>query len=65
MVEQRFLIGTEIVIFEQTFPIFLTVTERGAMKFPVLLGRKFLSKKFVVDPSLKNLSHDKIQIKIN
>jgi hypothetical protein len=65
IVEKRFLIATEIVIFDQTFPILLTITERGSMKYPVLLGRKFLSRKFVVDTAQKNLSYDKIQIKIN
>ncbi len=61
--EERFSISTEIKLFGQIFPIELTLTERGAMKFPVLLGRKFLSKRFVVDSSLRNLSH-KGKIKI-
>lgn len=54
--EERFSIITEIKLFGKLFPIELTLTERGAMKFPVLLGRKFLSKRFVVDSSLTNLS---------
>ncbi len=61
--EERFSISTEIKLFGQIFPIELTLTERGAMKFPVLLGRRFLSKRFVVDSSLRNLSH-KGKIKI-
>ena len=56
LLEERFSITTEIKLFNQLFPIELTLTERGAMKFPVLLGRKFLSKRFVVDSSLTNLS---------
>lgn len=63
--EKRFLIETEILLFEQTYPIKLTLTERGSMKFPVLLGRKFLSKKFVVDTSRKDLSFRKKNIKFN
>ncbi|OAD44476.1 ATP-dependent zinc protease family protein [Polaribacter atrinae] len=55
--EQRFLIETEIVIFNKTFPIHLTLSERKDMKFPILLGRKFLNKKFVIDTSKTNLSH--------
>lgn len=54
--EERFSITTEITIFEQVYPIELTLTEREEMKHPVLLGRKFLSKKFLVDTSKKNLS---------
>ena len=54
--EERFLINTAIVLFNQPFSIDLTLTERSDMKFPVLLGRKFLNGKFIIDPSLKNLS---------
>ena len=54
--EKRFMIQTEIVIFNQTFPIYLTLSERSDMKFPILLGRKFLNKKFVIDTAKKNLS---------
>ena len=55
--EMRFMIQTEIFIFNTTFPIYLTLSERKDMKFPVLLGRKFLNKKFVIDTVKKNLSH--------
>ncbi|TDO04719.1 ATP-dependent zinc protease [Sunxiuqinia elliptica] len=54
--EERYSITTQIQLFGELFPIELTLTERGTMKFPVLLGRRFLSKRFVVDSSLKNLS---------
>ena len=54
--EKRFMIATEIIIFDQIFPIHLTLSERKNMKFPVLLGRKFLNKKFVIDTAKKNLS---------
>ena len=55
--EKRFMIQTEILIFNKTFPIYLTLSERKDMKFPILLGRKFLNKKFVIDTAKKNLSH--------
>jgi hypothetical protein len=54
--EKRFLIQTNIVIFNQSFPIHLTLSERKDMTFPILLGRKFLNKKFVIDTAKKNLS---------
>ncbi|MCG1036272.1 ATP-dependent zinc protease family protein [Polaribacter sargassicola] len=54
--ENRFLIKTEIVLFNTTFPIHLTLSERKDMKFPILLGRKFLNNKFVIDTAEKNLS---------
>lgn len=55
--EERFMILTEIIIFNQSFSIHLTLSERKEMKFPVLLGRKFLNKKFVIDTTKTNLSH--------
>ncbi|NPD46972.1 RimK/LysX family protein [Lentimicrobium sp. S6] len=54
--EQRFIITTIIVIFGQEHPIELSLSERSDMKYPILLGRKFLSHRFVVDTSLKNVS---------
>jgi len=56
IVEERISIITEITLFNQKFPIELTLTERSDMKNPVLLGRKFISKKFIIDTSRKNLS---------
>lgn len=55
-VEERISIKTEIALFGSNFPIELTLTERTDMKHPVLLGRKFISKKFFIDTSRKNLS---------
>lgn len=54
--EERFAINTEVTIFDKIFPIQLTLSERSDMKYPILLGRKFLTKKFVVDASRTNLS---------
>ncbi|SDS13367.1 Uncharacterized conserved protein [Polaribacter sp. KT25b] len=55
--EKRFLIETKIIIFNKSFPIHLTLSERKDMTFPILLGRKFLNKKFVIDTAKKNLSY--------
>ncbi len=63
-IEQRFIINTIIVIFEIEYPIKLSLSERADMKFPILLGRRFLNKKFIVDPSLKNISF-KLKLKKN
>ena len=56
VVEERISIQTEIKLFNHIYSIELTLTERADMKNPVLLGRKFLSKKFLIDTSRKNLS---------
>ena len=55
--EKRFVIETNILIFGKVFPIELSLSERGEMKFPILIGRRFLMGKFIVDPSKYNLSH--------
>lgn len=65
LVEERFSIITEITIFNRKYPIELTLTERPEMKHPVLLGRKFLSGKFLINTSKKNLSFKNEIIKFN
>lgn len=62
--EQRFIVESTIVIFEEEYPVELSLSERGDMKYPVLIGRKLLNKKFIVDTSKQNLSF-KIQKKKN
>jgi hypothetical protein len=55
-IQKRFIIETTIVIYNKEYPIELSLTNRSDMKFPILLGRKFLNHKFIVNTSLKNLS---------
>lgn len=54
--QQRYAIQTSIKIFDKTYRISLSLNDRSDMRFPVLIGRKFLSGKFIVDPQLENLS---------
>ncbi|MFP4844794.1 ATP-dependent zinc protease [Winogradskyella sp. PE311] len=56
--ENRFKIKTNIVFFSKTYKINLTLSTRDDMKFPVLIGRQFLSKKFIVDVDLENQSYN-------
>ena len=60
--ESRYIIKTNITLFGKFYPIELSLSERGEMKYPVLLGRKLLRKNFIVDVSKKNLSYDGIKI---
>lgn len=55
--EKRFVIATDIKLFGKKYPIELSLSERGEMRFPILIGRKFLMGKFVVDSSRYDLSH--------
>lgn len=55
--QERFAIKTQIVIFGQPYTTSFTLTDRADMKYPVLLGRKLLRKRFIVDTSKINLSY--------
>lgn len=54
--ENRFKIKSDIVLFGKSYRINLTLSTRSDMKFPVLIGRQFLNKKFLVDVSQQGLS---------
>jgi hypothetical protein len=54
--EKRFVIETDIKLFGKKYPIELSLSERGEMRFPVLIGRRFLMGKFIVDPSKYDIS---------
>lgn len=56
IVQTRYMIQTTVRLFSENHTIQLTLSDREEMKFPVLLGRKFLNKKFIVDTGLTNLS---------
>lgn len=55
--ESRFVIKTNTVVFGQKYPITFTLSDREKMKYPVLLGKRFLKNKFIVDVSEKDLSY--------
>jgi hypothetical protein len=54
--ENRYKIKSQVIFFGKTYKINLTLSTRDDMKFPVLIGRQFLSKKFLVDVNLENIS---------
>ncbi len=48
--EERYFINTEIVINGQTYPVILSLADRSEMRWPVLIGRRFLRQnRFLVD----------------
>ncbi len=55
--EKRFVIKTPIVIFGKETLTEFSLSYRGNLSFPILLGRKFLYRKFVVDVARSNLSY--------
>ena len=56
MVEKRYVITTQVVIFNKSYDVEFTLRDRKEMDYPVLLGREFLRKGFLVDVRQKNLS---------
>jgi len=57
--QKRYVINSSIELFGKTYKIDLSLNDRSNMKFPVLIGRKFLNGKFIVDPALENISAKK------
>ncbi|GAB3945871.1 ATP-dependent zinc protease [Spirosoma harenae] len=60
--EKRYVIKTHITLFGRTIQTEFTLADRENLKNPVLLGRKLLRNRFIVDVSQKNLSY---QAKVN
>jgi hypothetical protein len=54
--EHRYTIKLEMIIFGQPWLVEFSLADRKEMKYPVLIGRKFLAKKYIVDVRLKDLS---------
>ena len=54
--ETRFIVVGSIVLFGKTYKTPFSLSKRMKMKYPILIGRKLLNKKFVVDSSKTNLS---------
>ncbi|ARS36405.1 ATP-dependent zinc protease family protein [Pontibacter actiniarum] len=55
--QERFVIRTRIKLFEAEIEAEFSLSDRSDMKYPVLLGRKLLKGRFVVDVAKKNLAH--------
>lgn len=56
IVQKRYVIKSKIIVYNKSYTIDLSLSKRSKMKYPVLLGRKFLSKRFIINTALKNLS---------
>lgn len=54
--EERYIVETTIMLYGEEYPIQLSLSERSNMKYPILIGRRLLNKRFVVDTSKKNIS---------
>jgi hypothetical protein len=57
--EQRYIIKTTIKIFNKVIRTEFSLSDRESLRYPVLLGRKILRKRFLIDVTKKNLSYQK------
>ena len=53
-IEKRYIIKTIVKIGRKRIKSLISLTDRGTMRYPVLIGRKLLKNRFVVDVSLLN-----------
>ncbi|MGY5850667.1 ATP-dependent zinc protease family protein [Salegentibacter sp. F14] len=58
IIQKRYQVESTIKIFSKVFKISLSLSSRQEMRFPVLIGRKFLTKKFLVDTELTDVSYN-------
>ena len=54
--QERFFVRIPIVLFGEIIETDFSLTTRNGLKSPVLIGRKLLNKKFLIDTSKTNLS---------
>jgi hypothetical protein len=55
--ERRFVIVTTVRIFNEDITAEFSLCNRGSLKFPILIGRKILRNRFLIDVKKKNLSY--------
>lgn len=54
--ERRYIIKTRVRIGKRVINSVISLTNRGTMRFPVLIGRKLLKRRFVVDVEFENIA---------
>jgi len=54
--EERYVVKTKVRIFDKLLTAELSLTDRSEMRYPVLVGRKLINGRFLVDVSQKYLS---------
>lgn len=55
-IQERYKVKGDILLFGKKYKTEFTLSKRSNMKYPVLLGRKLLNKRFLIDTSLSNQS---------
>jgi hypothetical protein len=55
-VQERYIIRTQIQLFEEIIEAEFSLSDRSDLKYPVLIGRSLLSRHFIVDVARKNVA---------
>ena len=64
VIEKRFVIKTNLKIYNKVFETEFTLTDRSDMKSPVLLGRKFIKQGFIVDVNKRDFASKNLKCKL-
>ena len=56
-IERRFVITTSIRIYNEEIHCEFSLSDRGSLKFPILIGRKILRARYLIDVTRRNLSY--------
>lgn len=59
--EERFVVKTKVRLFDKLLTAELSLTDRSEMRYPVLVGRKLINGRFLVDVSQKYVTRKEIQ----
>lgn len=57
--ENRYIVVAQIRLYGKLYDMEISLRDRSNLEFPVLLGRRFLRGRFVVDVAKANLSYKK------
>lgn len=56
--EDRYVISTVMILFGEEYRVDFSLTDRQNLKHPVLIGRKLIRNRFIVDVRKKYLSYN-------
>ncbi len=59
--EERYVVKTKVRIFDKLLTAELSLTDRSEMRYPVLVGRKLINGRFLVDVSQKYCSQQEME----
>ncbi len=62
-IQERASIRVSVEFFSKKYKTVISLTNRSDMKYPMLIGRKFLANKFLVDVSKEYLSKELLKEK--